>query len=164
MMCRVLTTLFIRSLNVWIESWENWTPAQNFVWFPLPPPPLASRLLHSLFLSSVLKNSETVNKADFDTQNHLAVEELLTSSKDRDWSKECKRQWVTTRNSSSSRRILHNCVFSAGLLVSGYISQRVEILPFHVRPIPSWRRTTTSRRLRLCRRQRWGSHENFIIF
>ena len=42
----------------------------------------------------------------------------------------------------------------SGLLVSGYITQRVQTLSFHVRPIPSWRRTTTSRRLRLCLRQR----------
>ena len=48
---------------------------------------------------------------------------------------------------------------TAGLLASGCITQRVETLPFHVRPIPSWRRTTTSRRLRLCPRQRWGSKE-----
>ena len=70
---RLFTALQL--LNVWIESWENWTPAQCFALDRvdsyslrlassacLPAPsPLHLHLLHLLFISHALKHREAMN-------------------------------------------------------------------------------------------------------
>lgn len=153
---------------MWIESWENWTQAQNFVWIPLPATPACFKFASlAVFFRQRWKTESLWAKQTLIHKNKSSSSWRVADEFKRSRLKQ--RMQTTMSNHQklivlSLRRDLHNCLFSAGLLVSGYITQRVEILPFHVRPIPSWRHTTTSRRLRLYPRQRWGSDKDFIIF